>query len=131
MKKQKGFTIVELMTLLGFLGVALAICGTIAAKYYSYIFAKTVEGKVTSIQSIQPNALVTSRSNAAAMFSSALMIQTQAGEVFTASTEDRQWFVVKEGMCVKAKLFPYAPWHLDKAGTYGNARLVGVSAKCW
>lgn len=48
-----------------------------------------------------------------------------SGEIFTASSEDRQWAAVQgEGLCAEAKFFPYPPWQLDKAGTYHGARLL-------
>ena len=58
------------------------------------------------------------------LFSFAVAIRTPDGEVHTASAEDRQWAAVTEGLCVKAKFFPYPPWKLEKAGTFYGARLL-------
>jgi hypothetical protein len=101
--------------------------------YYSFIFAKVVQGKVMRVERvIDPSAMIavggaTALPNAQ-MFSFAVEIQEdKTGLIFTASSEDRQWAVVQQGQCVQAKFFPYPPWNLEKGGTYFNARLLHVN----
>jgi hypothetical protein len=94
---------------------------------YSFIFAKTVTGEVIGIEhAIQQTAIISGGNPSAAVFSVAVLIKQPNGELFSASSEDRQWAVVKPGYCVEAKFYPYPPWALDKAGTYSNARLTHV-----
>lgn len=57
------------------------------------------------------------------LFSFAIAIRTDDGEIVTASTEDRQWAAALQGRCVTAQYYPYPPWKLAKGGTYFNARL--------
>lgn len=97
--------------------------------YYSYIFAKTVIGEVTAVERVlTPMAILTQPSTSpppAQIFSFAVAIKDNAtGEIFTASSEDRQWAAVEKGFCAEAKFFPYPPWQLDKSGTYYGARLL-------
>ncbi len=62
------------------------------------------------------------------LFSFAVAIKVPSGEIFTASSEDRQWAVVEKGQCAEVKFFPYPPWQLDKSGTYFGARLLKLFA---
>lgn len=96
-------------------------------EFYPYIFAKTIEGRVDKVERVQVNvSLMQAGDNKMnpELFSFAVAIRTPDGEVHTASAEDRQWAAVSEGLCVKAKFFPYAPWQLNKAGTFYGARLL-------
>lgn len=52
------------------------------------------------------------------------------GEIFMASSEDRQWAAVKPGNCVVAVYFPYPPWQVLKANTSHNARLLRNFSSC-
>jgi hypothetical protein len=114
------------------LGILLALVILFAAsfatyKYYGYIFSKTVTGKILKVDRVsQPQAIIANGSAipASQMFSFAVAIRDDKGEIHTASSEDRQWAVAQEGQCVEAKFFPYAPWELDQAGTFHNARLI-------
>jgi hypothetical protein len=119
LKKYKKITI--LICTAGFIFL---LCG-VGIRFYSYIFAKTVQGKVLRVERVNTaEAIIASKTvPAAQLFSFSLAIQDERGEIHTASTEDRQWAVVAEGQCVDAKFFPYPPWKLDKAGTYFGARL--------
>ena len=91
---------------------------------YSVVFSKTVSGEVLEIERVtQPTAILGSSVNASSMYSFAIAIKQASGEILTASTEDRQWAIVKKGACVEAKFYPYPPWNLEKADTYFNARL--------
>lgn len=107
--------------------VVLAIVGIIAVVgfNYSYIFSKTVVGEIIEIERVAPEtAIIGGQSiQTSAIFSYAVAIRTENGQIFTASSEDRQWAVAKKGYCVEAVFYPYPFWNLAKAGTYFNARL--------
>lgn len=97
---------------------------------WSFVFSKTVTGRVEAIEKFEiPVALIggdqaSARGSAnRELFSFAIAIRQEDGQIFTASTEDRQWAAALKGICVKATLFPYPPWEFGKGGTYFNARL--------
>ncbi len=118
---KKYFTI-----LMCFLGLGAA--GYVFVSYYSFIFAKHVEGQVYEITRVnQPNLVVGSAAsgvlNPDLMHSYAVAIRNVTGEIFTASANDRQWAVVQKGICVNATFYPYPPWDLKKNGTYSGARM--------
>ena len=96
--------------------------------YYPYVFAKHLEGVVVGVERVtQPTAIIGSGRSIPPeqLYSFAVAIRDdKTSEIFTASSEDRQWAVVVKGQCAEAKFFPYAPWDLDKAGTYSGARLL-------
>jgi hypothetical protein len=103
-------------------------------KYYDYLFARTIKGELVGVERLQIDvALMTSQNQASQgvpsqLYSFAVAIKTEDGEIHTASSEDRQWAVAEKGMCVEAKYYPYPPWDLDKDGTYHNARLLRMGA---
>lgn len=113
------------LTLLGIL-LALILAAVVCVQYYSYIFSKTVTGEVIGIERVtQPNTIIGGGSvPPAQVFSFAVAIRNESNEIFTASSEDRQWAVVQKGHCAEAKFLPYPPWQFDKAGTFFGARLV-------
>jgi hypothetical protein len=96
---------------------------------WSFVFSKTVIGRVEAIEKFEiPVALIGNQtvegvSANRALFSFAIAIRQEDGQIFTASTEDRQWAAALKGICVKAMFFPYPPWEFGKGGTYFNARL--------
>lgn len=102
--------------------------GAIVIKFYEYIFAKAVTGKIVKVERVnQENMVITSGARpvpAEQLFSFAVAIRDKTAEIHTASSEDRQWAVALTGQCVEAKFFPYPPWHLERWGTYHNARLL-------
>lgn len=103
--------------------------GYVCVRYYGYIFAKTVKGKIERVEKVSPvESIITSGGGvvpASQLFSFAVAVKADnSNEIHTASSEDRQWAVAREGQCVEAKFFPYAPWQFDKAQTYYGARLV-------
>jgi hypothetical protein len=107
-------------------GLGLAVV-FIFVEYYPYIFAKRVSGEFLRVERLelpvslltQPGAVINPQ-----VFSYAIAMRDQSTkEIFTASSQDRQWAVVNQGQCGEAKLFPYPPWKLDRDGTYHNARL--------
>ncbi|MFP5519466.1 MAG: hypothetical protein ACLGGX_06150 [Bdellovibrionia bacterium] len=106
----------------------LAVLGWIVFNYYSVIFSKKVSGVVTRVERIElPVALVANNGGdmTAKMFSFAVGIKDlKTGEIFTASSEDRQWAVAEPGLCAEAEFLPYVPWNLEKKGTFFGARLL-------
>ncbi len=102
--------------------------GVIVFKFYEYLFAKTVDGPIVTVERVmQTNTLISSGSRAIPteqLFSFAVAIKDSVGEIHTASSEDRQWAVAQKGQCAEAKYFPYPPWDLASWGTYHNARLL-------
>ena len=120
--KFKGFLL--------FFVVATVLAGIVGYKFYSYIFSKTVQGKVVGVERItQPGAIINNATSSAPsntqMFSFAIAVQdSKTDEIYTGSSEDRQWAVVQKGQCAVAKFFPYPFWSLDKAGTYFGTRLI-------
>lgn len=85
-------------------------------RYYSFIFARQIEGQIV--------ALDLPASTPQESFSFMIAIQTKAGDIFVATSEDRQWKMAQKGQCVVAKYFPYAPWQMDKFGSYHGAKLL-------
>ena len=101
-----------------------ALAGYVTVRFYSYLFAVKVDGKIVSVERVTSPTAILGNLSASQIYSFAVAIKDKNGEIFTASSEDRQWAVAKNDMCVVAKFFPYPPWDFDKAGTYFGARLV-------
>jgi hypothetical protein len=93
---------------------------------YSWIFAARVEGTVLEVARVTDPTAIIGRVSNEQMFSFSLMIKDKEGQIFTASTEDRQWQVIKKGCEVQATLYRYPFWNLDKGGTFFNARVTKV-----
>lgn len=109
----------------------LCILGVIAwavLANYSVIFSKTVTGEITGVEKVElPVALITRSDGdiSSKVFSFAIGIRDQkTGEIYTASSEDRQWAVVQKGQCAEAVFLPYPPWQFTKKDTFFGARLV-------
>jgi hypothetical protein len=107
--------------------IALIIAAFVSIKYYPFVFAKEVKGLVVRVERVTQPSVIMGNPNAAQVFSFAVAIKDEKGEIHTASTEDRQWAVVQAGQCAVAKFYPYPFWELDKAGTYHGARLMRLS----
>jgi hypothetical protein len=107
------------------LALVALLCSFIGIKYYTFVFAKTVTGKVIRVERINNGEAIIASKNTPdfQLFSFAIAIRDAKGEIHTSSSEDRQWAVVSEGQCASSRFFPYPPWQLDKAGTYFGARL--------
>ena len=107
--------------------IVLAVLGGAAAfviANYEWVFAKKVKGTVIAVERVtSPTAILGSRPTDAQMYSYSVLIQGDDGVLYTSSSEDRQWQVVKKGYCIDTLLYRYPPWHLDKANTYFNARV--------
>ncbi len=112
-----------------FFVLVIVLAGAFIFNYYSWIFAKTVTGKIVSVERVtNPSAIVGgSRLTPEQMFSFSILIEGDDGKLYTSTSEDRQWQVAAKGYCVKALLYRYPPWDLDKAGTFFNARLKELS----
>jgi len=97
-------------------------------KYYDVIFAEKVIGEIFKVERVTTNvAYITdmSQNPSPQMFSFAVGIKDRnSGQIWTSSSEDRQWAVAKEGLCVEAEFLPYPPWNLQKKGTYHGARMI-------
>lgn len=126
MKKMIGF--IKGLLVIVIVGAALWAIGV----NYSVIFSKHVVGQVTAVERVNLQvALMTNQTGAdisGKAFSFAVAIKdAKTGEIFTASSEDRQWAVVQKGQCAEAEFLPYPPWELTRRGTYFGARLVKLS----
>lgn len=99
--------------------------GFVVVNYYSWIFAQTVEGKIVDVQRVtNPAAFIGgSKITSEQLHSYSILIEDKEGQLYTASSEDRQWQVATKGFCVRALLYRYPPWDLEKAGTFFNARV--------
>lgn len=108
--------------------VLLTIILWIVMANYSVIFSKSVNGEITAVERVEiPVALMASRSGdvTSKVFSFAIGIRdVKTGEIYTASSEDRQWAVAQQGQCAEAVFLPYPPWNFTKKDTYFGARLV-------
>lgn len=115
-----------MMFLMVFLIVILVGWGIVY--FYPYIFSREVKGTIIKVERVDMNAAVLQMDPSvpinARVFSFAIAIKEDSGEIVTASSEDRQWAVVQEGQCAEAVYYPYPPWKLDKADTYYGARLI-------
>ncbi len=109
-----------------FLVLAILVVGFVLTTYYSYIFSRTVVGRIDNVARVTGvTAMIGTRAltdGQLHMFS--VSIRQPNGEMVTATTEDGQWAIARSGLCVKAKYYPHPPWDLKHAGTYFNARLL-------
>lgn len=100
---------------------------------YSFVFKKQIIGEIVASEKVvAPIAVVGSGSALnPQIFSFSIGIKDRfSGEIFMASSEDRQWAAVSVGNCVIAAYFPYPPWRLEKGGTSHNARLLRNFTNC-
>lgn len=119
----KFFKLLRTLLFLALFGAV--IWGVVA--YWSVIFSKTIVGEITAVERVElPVALMSVRNNInEKVFSFAIGIKDQqTGQIYTASSEDRQWAVAQTGQCAEAVYLPYPPWEFTKRGTYFGARLV-------
>ncbi len=111
-----------------FILLIVVVTGFIFTNYYSYIFSRRVKGVIERVERVDLNVSLMQNDGGnnrinPQLYSFAVAIKEPNGEIVTASSEDRQWAVVKEGQCAEAVYYPYPPWSLDKANTYHGARL--------
>lgn len=99
--------------------------GYVCVQYYPYVFAQTVTGELIGVDKVAPGSAFVGSQGTTIAFSVAVAIRSrETGDIFTASSDDRQWAVAEKGQCAEVKLFPYPPWDLKKSGTWHNARLL-------
>ncbi len=106
-----------------FVGVSVFVL----VNYYPIIFSKTVDGQVLNVDRVTQPTLVMGSAAVNApnvLYSFAIAVRSSTGEIFSGSTEDRQWAIVNKGLCVKARFYPYPPWDFEKGGTYFNVRML-------
>jgi hypothetical protein len=91
-------------------------------------FSKTVAGEITGVERVEIPVALVARGDGditSKVFSFAIGIKDlKTGEIYTASSEDRQWAVAEKGQCTEAVFLPYPPWQFTKKDTYFGARLV-------
>lgn len=101
---------------------------------WSFVFKKRVVGEVVAAEKVNNALTVITNSQDPVnpqVFSFSIGIQdAKTGEIYMASSEDRQWAAVTKGNCVVAAYFPYPPWMLAKANTSHNARLLRNFTTC-
>jgi hypothetical protein len=101
---------------------------------YSFVFKKRIVGEVVAAEKVAVSmAVVASASEAInpQVFSFSIGVKDRkTGEIYMASSEDRQWAAVSKGNCVIAAYFPYPPWLLSKGNTSHNARLLRNFTSC-
>ena len=111
----------KLLGLLVVVGLAFVL-----VNFWSYIFSRTVVGRIDNVARVTGvTAMIGTRQltdGQLHMFS--VSIRQPNGEMVTAISEDGQWAIARNGLCVKAKYYPHPPWDLKNAGTYFNARLL-------
>jgi len=107
--------------------------GVLTLWQYSYVFKKKIVGEIARVEQVEQSAMVIANGSVptAQIRSFAVAVKNgSSGEIYTASTEDRQWIVAQKGQCAVAYFYPYPPWNLEKAGTYHNARLIHLCEDC-
>ena len=115
----------RILSILAFLVLAVYV----SVRYYSFLFSKDFAGQVDAVERVtEVTAILGARPlPGSELYSYSVSLLLPSGEHVTATSEDRQWAVVRKGQCVQAKFYPYPPWELDKAGTYFNARLLKLA----
>ena len=119
----------------GLIFIILGVTLYVFFEFYPYIFSKEITGEVVGVDRLMnPQIAVVTGSDINTgqapemnkqIFSFSVGIKdTKTNEIHVATTEDRQWAVVKPGQCATVKFYPYPFWKLYKAGTYFNARLI-------
>lgn len=114
--------------------VVLLVLAWVFIGNWSYVFKKRVVGEIVAAEKVVvPMAVVTNSQTPVnpQIFSFSVGIKDRhTGEIYMASSEDRQWAAVGVGNCVIAAYFPYPPWQLNKGNTFQNARLLRNFTSC-
>jgi prepilin-type N-terminal cleavage/methylation domain-containing protein len=118
---RKGFTLIELLIVV----VVILVIGSIGfGVSYKFISQKTFTGKVTACNEMTAG-VYGKRGIPSGAFSFAVDMDVPGeDEVVTFSSEDRKFANVVKGDSIKVRVFKYAPWNFDKAGTYYSGRLL-------
>ena len=97
----------KLLGLLVVVGLAFVL-----VNFWSYIFSRTVVGRIDNVARVTGvTAMIGTRQltdGQLHMFS--VSIRQPNGEMVTAISEDGQWAIARNGLCVKAKYYPHPPW---------------------
>ncbi len=96
---------------------------------YDVVFSEKVVGEIFKVEPVHSTMTVlpTGSSINPQLFSFAVGIKDRkSGQIWTASSEDRQWAIAvgKTGLCAEAEFLPYPPWNFSKKGTFHGARLI-------
>ena len=117
--------------------ISILILITIIAVFmfnWGFIFKKRVIGEVFAVEKVTDAVLLATGAGPSStdkVYSFSIGIKDKdTGEIYMASTEDRQWAAVQKGNCVVAAYFPYPPWQISKGNTYHNARLLRNFESC-
>lgn len=113
-------------SIIGWFVFTIVVCGvvTFVLINYSWVFAKHVHGEIISVERVMNPTAILGKATDQQIHSYAILIQNDEDKrLYTSSSDDRQWQVVKKGYCVDALLYVYPPWNLQKSGTYFNARI--------
>lgn len=102
---------------------------------WSFVFKRRIVGEIVAVERVNSSAVavVTNSTDPinSQVFSFSVGIKdATSGEIYMASSEDRQWAATQKGNCVVAAYFPYPPWQLSKANTSHNARLLRNFVNC-
>lgn len=132
MKNNGGFTLLQLLFVIAIIGIITASISTISlngVNLYSWYYSKDISGKLDSVTSAMPPGGIVNTTSS--VFQAGVVIKQSDGSYITFTTDDRQWaaFIGDKvnGKCVTARVYPYAPWELSKAGTYYAGRLLNTS----
>lgn len=117
---KKGFTLIELLVVMFVIGIISLIVVGVGYKFFSQ---KTFSGTVTACSEM--TAATYGRSVPSGTFSFAIDMDVPGqDEVLSFSAEDRKFANVVKDDSIKVRVFKYAPWNWDKAGTYYGGRLL-------
>ena len=121
MNNKKGFTFIELMVVVI---VVLILGSVIYSMGYKFFSQKTLTGKVTACSEMTAGGAY-GRAVPSGAFSFAVdMAIPGENEILSFSAEDRKFANVVKGDSIQVRVFKYAPWNWEKAGTYYGGRLI-------
>ena len=124
---RRGFSLIELLVgiflSIMVLTILAAIVGAVGSKLF---FRSTHTGTVVECASLTPQMIVNNTRSVATnpVYSFAVNIQGEEGQILSFSSEDRQFAACNKGDVIRVLVFKYPPWNLDKSGTYYGGRLL-------
>lgn len=119
---RKGFTLIELLIVV----FVVFIIGSVVFGFsYKFISQKTFTGDVTACNAMTAGVYNNKGGVPSGAFSFAVDMDVPGeDEVISFSSEDRKFANVVKGDKIKVRVFKYAPWNWEKAGTYYGGRLL-------